>query len=86
MTAINVASLAVLSSVGVNMLLDSMKEKKDAALREEIKDRLHDSLAENNKKIANLETSVQELVSWFSALSCLNSTLKFAIQKKLRKS
>jgi hypothetical protein len=44
--AVNVASLAVLTTIGVNMLLETIKDKKDASLREEIKDRLHESLAE----------------------------------------
>lgn len=39
--AINIASLAVLTSVGVNYILDQYKEKKDSVLREEIKDRLN---------------------------------------------
>lgn len=39
--AINIASLAVLTSVGVNYILDQYKEKKDTVLREEIKDRLN---------------------------------------------
>lgn len=51
MTAVNVASLAVLTSVGVNWMLDNFKEKKDAALREEMKDRLHETLAENNRRV-----------------------------------
>ena len=38
--AINIASLAVLTSVGVNYILDQYKEKKDTVLREEIKDRM----------------------------------------------
>ncbi len=50
-TAINVASLAVLTTIGVNMMLDTIKEKKDASLREEIKDRLHQSLSESHKRI-----------------------------------
>jgi len=39
-TAINVASLAVLTTIGVNYMMDNVKEKKDASLREEIKDRM----------------------------------------------
>jgi hypothetical protein len=50
-TAINIASLAVLTSVGVNYMLDSFKEKKDQALREEIKDRMHEALRNNTDRI-----------------------------------
>ena len=66
MTAVNVASLAVLTSVGINWMLDSVKEKKDQALREEMKDRLHETLVENNRRLMKLESDVAELVS-----SCL---------------
>ncbi len=45
--AVNVASLAVLTTIGVNLMLETVKEKKDLSLREEIKDRLHESLSEN---------------------------------------
>ena len=45
------ASLAVLTTIGVNMMLDTIKEKKDASVREEIKDRLHQSLNESQKRI-----------------------------------
>ena len=44
MTAINIASLAVLTTIGVNYMMDNVKEKKDASLREEIKDRMQTSL------------------------------------------
>ena len=66
MTAVNVASLAVLTSVGINWMLDSVKDKKDQALREEMKDRLHETLVENNRRLMKLESDVAELVS-----SCL---------------
>ena len=38
--AINIASLAVLTSVGVNFMLDTFKDKRDTVLREEIKERV----------------------------------------------
>jgi uncharacterized protein YlxW (UPF0749 family) len=63
MTAINIASLSVLTTIGVNMMLDTIKEKKDASLREEIKDRLHESLSESQRRIQKLETDVTDLVS-----------------------
>jgi hypothetical protein len=46
-TAVNVASLAVLTTIGVNMMLDSIKDKKESALREEIKDRIKTNLNDN---------------------------------------
>lgn len=62
-TAVNIASLAVLTSVGVNYMLDSFKEKKDQTLREEIKDRMHESLKANQERISKIEVSLNELVS-----------------------
>ena len=49
--ALNVASLAVVTSVGVSYLLDKFKEKKDEALRNELKDRLYSTLAENTNRL-----------------------------------
>ena len=63
LTAVNIASLSVLTTIGVNMMLDTIKEKKDATLREEIKDRLHESLSESQRRIQKLETDVTDLVS-----------------------
>ena len=44
MNALNVASLAVVTSVGVTYMLDKFKDKKDDVLRNELKDRLYSSL------------------------------------------
>lgn len=63
MTAVNIASLSVLTTIGVNMMLDTMKEKKDHQLREEIKDRLHESLLESQRRLNKLETDVKDIVS-----------------------
>lgn len=41
----------MLTTIGVNMMLDTIKEKKDSALREEIKDRLNDSLQDSQRRI-----------------------------------
>jgi hypothetical protein len=46
MTAVNVASLAVITTVGVNYLLDKSREKADVALRNELKERVHDTMKE----------------------------------------
>ena len=48
MNALNVASLAVVTSVGVTYLLDKFKEKKDETLRLELKERLYTTLQDNN--------------------------------------
>ena len=45
--AVNIASLAVLTSIGVNYILDQYKEKKDTILREEIKERVLSGVREN---------------------------------------
>jgi len=51
MNALNVASLAVVTSVGVTYLLDKFKDKKDEALRNEMKDRLYSTLSENTTRL-----------------------------------
>lgn len=66
MTAVNIASLSVLTTIGVNMMLDTMKEKKDHQLREEIKDRLHETLSESQRRLNKLETDVKDIVSSWS--------------------
>ena len=53
--ALNVASLAVVTSVGVTYLLDKFKDKKDESLRNELKDRLYSTLAENTDRLRKLE-------------------------------
>ena len=53
----------MLTTIGVNMMLDTIKEKKDSALREEIKDRLNDSLQDSQRRIFQLESKVAEIVS-----------------------
>ena len=82
MTAVNVASLAVLTSVGINWMLDSVKEKKDQALREEMKDRLHETLVENNRRLIKLESDVAELVSFCLVVIWVGRTQKWWIAKK----
>ena len=63
MTAINIASLAVLTTIGVNYMMDNVKEKKDASLRDEIKDRMQTSLRDTSDRIRSIEQSMQQLVS-----------------------
>lgn len=50
-------------------MLDSFKEKKDQALREEIKDRMHEALKNNTDRIQKIETTLNELVS----IGCVNN-------------
>ena len=40
MQAINIASIAVLTSMGVNYFLDKSRQRSDEGLREEMKDRV----------------------------------------------
>jgi len=56
-----VASLAVVTSVGVTYLLDKFKDKKDDALRNELKDRLYSTLTENTSRLRQLEIKQDEL-------------------------
>lgn len=52
LTVVNVASIAILTTIGVNLMLETVKEKKDLSLREEMKDRLHESLSESKQRIS----------------------------------
>ena len=60
-TAINVASLAIVSSVSVTYLLDTFKEKRDESLRNELKDRLYSTLSENTNRLRQLEIKQDQL-------------------------
>jgi hypothetical protein len=51
----NVASIAVLTSLGVSYMMDKSKDKNDKNLREEIKDRVSSSLIESQQRIRALE-------------------------------
>lgn len=57
------ASLAIVTSVGVTYLLDKFKDKKDESLRNELKDRLYSTLSENTSRLRQLEIKQDELVS-----------------------
>jgi hypothetical protein len=61
--AVNIASLAVLTSVGVNYILDQYKEKKDSVLREEIKERVYTGQRETQERLRSLEANYDKLVS-----------------------
>ena len=47
MNALNIASLSIVTSVGVTYLLDTVKEKKDEVMRQEMKDRLYSTLQDS---------------------------------------
>jgi hypothetical protein len=53
----------VLTSVGVNYILDRYKDKKDDVLREEIKERFYSSQRETQERLRSLETSQEKTVS-----------------------
>jgi hypothetical protein len=82
MTAVNIASLAVLTTIGVNYMMDNVKEKKDASLREEIKDRMHTSLRDSSDRIRSIEQNMQQLVS---TINYFCSKQKFVTVRKLKK-
>ena len=51
MNALNVASLAVVTSVGCTYLLDKFKDRKDEALRNEMKDRFYSTMVETTNRL-----------------------------------
>ena len=53
--ALNIASLSIVTSVGVTYLLDKFKDKKDETLRNELKDRLYSNLSENTNRLRAIE-------------------------------
>lgn len=53
----------MLTSVGVNYILDRYKDKKDDVLREEIKERFYSSQRETQDRLRSLETSQEKTVS-----------------------
>ena len=55
MAAINVASLAVITSVGMTYFLDKFKDRKDEAIRAEMKDRLYSTLNDNTQRLRAIE-------------------------------
>jgi hypothetical protein len=61
--AVNIASLAVLSTIGVNMMLDSIRDKKESALREEIKDRIKTNLNDNTETVRAIAQQITDMVS-----------------------
>ena len=50
-----IASISVLTSLGINYVLDNMKDKRERHLREEIKERVFDTLRENTERLRALE-------------------------------
>ena len=49
-----IASISVLTSLGINYVLDNMKDKRERHLREEIKERVFDTLRENTERLRAL--------------------------------
>jgi vacuolar-type H+-ATPase subunit E/Vma4 len=56
MQTVNVASIAILSTVAVSYVLDKIKDRHERNLREEIKDRMESTLREANSRIRSLES------------------------------
>jgi hypothetical protein len=55
MQSVNVASIAVLTTLGVSFVLDKLKDKQDKNLREELKDRVESTLRDSVQRIRALE-------------------------------
>jgi hypothetical protein len=55
MQTVNVASVAVLSTLAVTYVLDKIKDRQEKNLREEIKDRVETTLKENSQRVRDLE-------------------------------
>jgi len=49
--------------MGVNYMLEKFKDKKESALREEIKDRVFTQMNESTNRVRELEQNVVKLVS-----------------------
>ena len=47
MQSVNVASIAVLTTLGVSYFLDKIKDKQDKNMREELKDRVESTLKDS---------------------------------------
>jgi predicted transglutaminase-like protease len=62
MSSLNIASIACLSTIGVNYVLDRMKDRKDKHLREEIKERVFDSIRENTERLRSIELELERQV------------------------
>lgn len=57
------ASVAVLSSLGITYVLDSYKNKQDKNLRDEIKDRVYQSINDQKKALTDLEMAQNQIKS-----------------------
>lgn len=55
MQSVNVASIAILTTMGVNYVLDKIKDRQEKNLREEIKDRIDATIRENTQRIRAVE-------------------------------
>ena len=55
MNALNIASISIVTSVGVTYLLDNFKDKKDEVIRQEMKERLYTTLQDSNSRLRELE-------------------------------
>mmetsp|Transcript_45597 Transcript_45597/g.33344 ORF Transcript_45597/g.33344 Transcript_45597/m.33344 type:complete len:106 (+) Transcript_45597:167-484(+) len=63
MQSINTASIAILSAFGVTYVIDRMRDKQDRNLREEIKERVFDSLKENTERVRAMEQKQEQLAA-----------------------
>jgi hypothetical protein len=56
-----VASIAVLTTLGVSYVLDKLKDKQDRNLREELKDRVESTLRDSTGRIRALESEQDQM-------------------------
>lgn len=76
-----VASISIISSLGLTYLLDKYKDKQDKNLREEIKDRVSSTLDDLRKKINDLETSQNQLRAQLVTKDQIESIIDEKIKK-----
>jgi hypothetical protein len=58
MQSVNVASIAVISSLAVSYVLDKIKDRQDKNMREELKDRMESTVRDTYSRIRALESDV----------------------------
>jgi len=62
MQSVNVASIAVISSLAVSYVLDKIKDRQDKNMREELKDRMESTVRDTYSRIRALESDIDAQV------------------------
>ena len=76
-----VASVSIVSSLGLTYLLDKYKDKQDKNLRDELKDRVNSTLDDTKSKITDLEQQQNRL----GALILDKDRIEAMLDQKIRK-